>query len=379
MKGKITIFQLAVLLFCCRMLSSLFGARGLEDFAYGDSLKIHIVSMLLQALLLIPAFALNKKYSDDGITASAFRFTGKAGGTVIGAVYYVYIIFFACVALTRFGNYMISTVYPDTPFLLITGCMVLVCAYAARFGIEAIGRISLFAALLLTVEIIAVFFLLAGRFETVWLYSSVAGTGVGNMWFEALIQTAENSDLVLILLLLPQTRSVPDSKEYEGENKIKKGTARGKGKVLFYLVAALTCMEAFNFLARVVFGNFAGSLPFPTFLLETFSHMTVFKNINIVHALPWTFIVFVKITIYITGANNILRQLLPGKAKTVGAPLTLILITLGVYLTVLNRGSFATDQTEAMPGRGFLFYAQVILVFLLPLFFLIISRRKRKQ
>ena len=341
MKSKISLSQFVLLLFCCRMLSSLVYIPGANDFnSYSETLLINIISTVLQAVLLIPAFILNNKFSDDNIVMSAQRLAGKFGG-VTCVFYYLYLLFCAIVSLTGYEYYMVNTVYPDSPALLISGLLIFISAYAAFLGLEAVSRFSLFAALLLIAEIIIVFFSLSGQIEVVHLYPLNAN--INNITQGVMMKTAENSDLVLLLFLLPRIKG----KRYKG--------------VMFYLLLSLTVFEVLNFLVITVFGKLAETLMFPTFVLEIFTHIAVFKNTNIIHALPWTFITFIKITVYMIGINSILPQLLPKKIKAVNIPLNLILISLGTYMLTSNY-----DLFSQLYNYNIMFWVQVFLLTVIP-------------
>jgi spore germination protein KB len=90
---------------------------------------------------------------------------GKIAGSILAGFYIWYFIHLATLVLRNFGEYFIVINYTETPLVFVNLFFMLVIIYVAKLGVEVIGRISEVFLVILTVNVVLVFFLLLGMLD----------------------------------------------------------------------------------------------------------------------------------------------------------------------------------------------------------------------
>jgi spore germination protein KB len=85
---------------------------------------------------------------------------GKVIGKILAGLYIWYFIHMAALVLRDFGEYMITTTFPETPIVFVMGVLSLIIAFALRKGLEVLTRTNELLMLLLP---FFVFFLTAAN------------------------------------------------------------------------------------------------------------------------------------------------------------------------------------------------------------------------
>lgn len=191
-KVKISAYQLFVLVFLFEMGSAIL--VGLAGDAKQDAWMAVLLGMAGGILLFFIYYRLFLFYPELPLTSYLQKITGKWLGRLLGLFYIVYFIYLAARILRDFGELLTTTIYTDTPLLVINTFMVLTLVYAVHKGIEVMARVGeIFFSLIYILAIIGI------------LLIAVSGL----IHFENLKPMLENGWMPVIRTFLGQTINFP--------------------------------------------------------------------------------------------------------------------------------------------------------------------------
>jgi spore germination protein KB len=93
-------------------------------------------------LLFFVYYYLYKYYPDIPLTSYLQKITGKWVGSIIAFCYIVYFLYQASRILRDFGELLVSTIYNNTPLIVVNTCMILTILYGVHKGFEVIARVG---------------------------------------------------------------------------------------------------------------------------------------------------------------------------------------------------------------------------------------------
>ncbi|MDR6123828.1 spore germination protein KB [Bacillus sp. SLBN-46] len=139
-KAKIKASQLFVLVVLFEMGSAILvglGAQAKQDAWI--SILLGLVGGLGVFLIYYRLFLY---YPDLPITSYVQQITGKWIGRMIGFFYVIYFLYCASRVLRDFGELLTSTIYTNTPLIVINCLMIVTIIYAIHKGFEVIARVG---------------------------------------------------------------------------------------------------------------------------------------------------------------------------------------------------------------------------------------------
>jgi spore germination protein KB len=139
-KAKISGYQLFVLVTLFEMGSAIL--FGLGAAAKQDAWIAVLLGLISGLLLFLVYHRLFMFYPDITFTIYVQKITGKLIGRFIGFLYIVYFIYQASRILRDFGELLVTTIYTNTPLLVINCLMILTIIYAIHQGLEVIARVG---------------------------------------------------------------------------------------------------------------------------------------------------------------------------------------------------------------------------------------------
>ena len=157
---------------------------------------LYPLGMIISAL---PLYALYQARPDWDIFDCAYRISPVLS-KILAVLYALFFLFVALLSVTRFDLFATSRLFPDSDFTIFLLIIILISCAAAGFGLEALGRLSGLAVLLVAVTLGFVIAVLLPRFEplnfTPLFYDGVMPTLRGTAAF--LSGTAEAAALAVI-------------------------------------------------------------------------------------------------------------------------------------------------------------------------------------
>ena len=122
---------------------------------------LYPLGMLISAL---PLYALYQARPDWDIFDCAYRISPVLS-KILAVLYALFFLFVALLSVTRFDLFATSRLFPDSDFTIFLLIIILISCAAAGFGLEALGRLSGLAVLLVAVTLGFVIAVLLPRFE----------------------------------------------------------------------------------------------------------------------------------------------------------------------------------------------------------------------
>jgi spore germination protein KB len=139
-KAKINASQLFILVVLFEMGSAIL--LGLGVSAKQDAWISTLLGLAGGLLLFLVYYQLYKYYPSIPFTSYVQKITGKLIGRLLGLLYVIYFIYMSTRVLRDFGELLTTTVYFDTPLIVINSLMMLTTIYAIQKGIEVIARVG---------------------------------------------------------------------------------------------------------------------------------------------------------------------------------------------------------------------------------------------
>ncbi|MFW6035918.1 MAG: GerAB/ArcD/ProY family transporter [Halothermotrichaceae bacterium] len=93
------------------------------------------------------------------------RHFGKYVGSIIGLLYVWYFLHLAAIVIRNFGDFVVITIFPETPVLAVIIAMAVVIAFAVRKGLEVMARSTEILIIFVPVSVIIITSLMLGSVD----------------------------------------------------------------------------------------------------------------------------------------------------------------------------------------------------------------------
>ncbi|AHF05817.1 GerAB/ArcD/ProY family transporter [Desulfitobacterium metallireducens] len=201
-KGRITYKQLILLIFLSRIVTSISFLPGLnEPPANQDIWLSDLLFFPIQLFLASPIYLLWKRFPDQTIIQYSQTIAGKVG-KLVGLLIIWYFLHYTAITLAQYSFFLTSAVMPETPALFFMLSLILVCAYAARKGLEVIGRLSELFAPLIMISLI-LFLSLEVKDMNFKILTPLLEKGIFPVFHGSLIAASKTLEVLGLAMLLP--------------------------------------------------------------------------------------------------------------------------------------------------------------------------------
>ncbi|WP_462410624.1 GerAB/ArcD/ProY family transporter [Neobacillus sp. Marseille-QA0830] len=140
--AKISAYQMFALVILFEMGSAVLFAPGIG--AKQDAWIAVMLGLAGGLLVFMIYYQLFKLYPGLPLTSYVQKITGKWLGRFIGSLYCLYFLYMATRILRDFGDLLVTTIYTDTPLLVINTLLIVTIIYGIHKGFEVIARIGEF-------------------------------------------------------------------------------------------------------------------------------------------------------------------------------------------------------------------------------------------
>lgn len=312
MQKQISVWQFVLLLYICRIFSTMTYAPAMGVGSGGVSVLISwVLSLGIGILVLLPALWLHSMSGDKNVVMLSLSVWRRLG-VGIALCYFVYTMMTAVSTFAHFEFFMTNAIFPQSSTLFFIITMWIAAVYASSMGLEAIARTGavVFAAFLVSFGFIV--FASLGQVDLVELKLPL-----DNIWKEVGASAYEafsrNAEFVVVLLLLPHIKG-----------NLKKG-------VLAFLCMLVVTSEIIAFLILTVLGDYSATQTLPYYTLSSAAEFSIFQRLDALHMTVWVAIALVKIALYLFLSVECLQMLFPEKHKkavSVGCCLLLFVLVL---------------------------------------------------
>ncbi len=163
-KGRIPSSQLTFML-----LDFMQGSIYVTSFTFSFTTRDSWLVVILAGIVYIPFALLNIKLSSRFPNDNIIQINDKVFGSVVGKIISVmYCLFFlpACAINLRVQSAFVANIFIlDTPFLVFAIFLLLLCVWAAKKGIETIGKVSIMLIPFIIVFLVVYFVLLLNKMD----------------------------------------------------------------------------------------------------------------------------------------------------------------------------------------------------------------------
>lgn len=294
-KNKISMAQMALMLFLSRAFSVLTYFPGMTKpvsgtaFLYGT-----IIGYALSFLLFIPLFCLNKWKPEHSVVMDA-KFLFPRGGTVIGGVYFLFLVLLGANTLAHFQFFMVNAVFMQASLWVILIPMMAVAVYAAYVGIEGIARSSFLIFIGFLLAFLLIFFSSFSEIELTNL-KPIEGSFIEEVSRAAYGVLSRSVEILLAYLILP----------YLKKGKLWKGAAG-------FTLLSVVIFESIAFIILSALGEFSYTQTFPFFALASMSEISIFQRLDALYMAIWVFTAFIRLSLLLFLGTDVLKQILPPK------------------------------------------------------------------
>ena len=280
---------------------------------------------------------------------------GKYIGNAIGLLYVWYFIHLAAIILRNFGEFDVAVIYAETPIIFLNICSMLVVIYAARSGIEVMGRSAEVVATIIPVTVILVFLFIYPAIDINNIFP-ILKDGIRPLLGSFLSTiTFPFGELVVFLMIFPHLN---DSKKLVKSSLIRLTIM---GFILFIVTFRDLLVLGPNMFSRIVFPSAITAKLIPNLNVDPI----IFLNQLIGGG--------IKITILLYCGSSALTQIFNLKNyKIFVIPLAIIIVALSEWL---YKSSMETINWSI---NNYAYYA-IPFQLIIPGILLVISLVKRKK
>ena len=139
--GKITSYQMALCVFPTVFSTAVLTMPALtHSYAGRDMWLSPIFGSLIGFLTTWILFRLHDLYPGETIFEYSRHILGKTGGTILGGIYVFFFLYITGYIIREDADFIIISILPEVPRVVIFGSLVLITAYAINGGLMVIGK-----------------------------------------------------------------------------------------------------------------------------------------------------------------------------------------------------------------------------------------------
>jgi spore germination protein KB len=343
-KGKISAFQLAIILYATVLATSILIVPSLTSRVAGRDLWLSPVwASLIGFFTVYVMTQLHEIYPGETIIQYCPHILGPFPGKVIGFLYLISLVHLSGIVLREYAEFIATSFLKDTPMAVVIGSLLFLCAATVRGGVEVIGRSAQVFSGLFVFPLLLMILLLLPEWKINNMFPvlehgmmpSIRGAVTPQAWF---------SQAFLLTFFLPFVTDRVKMRKY------------GYGTVLVILLTLVIT----NLSALFLFGRITPMLVYPVMNVASYVSIADFlEHLESVVMAVWVVGIFVKV-------NAFYYALVLGTAQWLNlSDYRPLVLPYGLLMTLFSFWSLPSLQVVAgLLERSIPFYG--------PLFFTII-------
>lgn len=287
-KNNIGYGQLLILLLMCRVFTVMTYVPLIgKGYTLSTQLIAIVLSVVIQAILVIPVIYLNKANPSMSVTSSAYGIN-KYLGVAYSILYFVYFVVYASNSVLRFQRFIIIRFYPEANRYLWLAVFVIVCVYCAYLGIEGIARSSVFVFLIFIAMVVLMLLMSCRDIDISNYYFDV---NYSNSIYSAVIEDlSRNGEIVALAFLMKY---------------VKKGL---RCSAYGYIASKLIMLEFVTFLIITVLGDFASLTDYPFMEVGSYAGVRLIQRLDAIYMVVWTITAVINIALFIFVCGDIIKE-----------------------------------------------------------------------
>lgn len=281
-KGKISASQLGMMMYLAITPTAILSSPAIMFKYARQDLWISPIWAFSGLVTLFVVLRLHRLYPGQNLVQACERIVGRLPGKVLGFVFPLFLLYINGFIVREYGEFVSGAFLVQTPLIVVTGSMVLVCAMAVRGGVEIVGRFAeLFVPAFITLFLLIILPVIPDlRLSNMLpvmgegIAPSVAGSFVLQSWY---------SEFVIASFLLPY---VTDRKK------------AGKSVMIALLAVVLTLVVS-SLATLLLLGEITGHYNYPFLILARYINLAeFFTHLEALFMAIWVLGAFVKICVF---------------------------------------------------------------------------------
>lgn len=345
MTKKISKWQLVFLLLLCRIFTLM---TYVPAFSQGGGialrLKAAVISILIQAILVIPLIILSNRFPDRSVTEIIYEKSNVAG-CVAAVLYLLFFISLCTGQVLHYVDFLSSSFLHGERFFPLAALLI-VCTYCAYCGTEGLARSSV---VMMLPFLFMVVLMGLGAHEAFSLNNFYFEKGSHGLAEAVMDDLARNGEIVAAAFLMKNLRS-------------------GLKCALYWLLAAKLVVTSLIFaLITGVLGDLADKLGYPFLTVGSLTGSGAFHQNGALYLILWTISAVISISVFISIISGITSEIYHGtKLRNVFSALAVFIVSAAF---MFYKADFSSVRNILCGG-----YAQLILLALIPLLVLICEK-----
>lgn len=142
-KGKISAFQMALMIIPTIIATAVLAVPAITGKQAGRDMWLSpICGAPIGFFTVFIVCQLHKYYPKESIIQYSRHIIGRIPAQILGFVYLFFFLHTCGLINQQYAGFIISSLLPKTPMIVIVVSVVLVCAFAVRGGLEVLGRVA---------------------------------------------------------------------------------------------------------------------------------------------------------------------------------------------------------------------------------------------
>jgi len=356
-KGKISSLQMAILLYPTIIATSIISVPSIvAHYAKNDLWIPPILASVIGFVTVYIAYELHKLYPKQTVIELSEKVAGQFAGKIISLFILVFYILATGHIVRGYSEFIISSFLTNTPLIVITASMILLCAFAVQGGLEVLGRIAMLFSPLFFLPILSFVIFLSPDFEMKNIFP-ILGNGFVPVIKGAIIPGGWFSEIFLIAFLLPYLSDAKKARKYG----------------MLTVFAVMITLVVVNLTVLFVLGTTTASKVFPLMNATRYVSLGGFmENLESIAMAVWIVGAFVKISVFFYASVLGTAQLLKlSDYRILIWPFSIIFVELA-YWSIPNSAEYNSYLMTVLP-----FYGPVTQT-ILPLFLLLLAIGRNK-
>ncbi|MFJ7745356.1 endospore germination permease [Peribacillus sp. NPDC097295] len=357
-KGKISSYQLALIIYPTIFATAILTVPAISHSYAGRDMWISpILGSLNGFFTAYILYQLHKMFPNETIFEYSQHIIGKFPAKVLTWLYVFFFLYMSGFLLREYADFIIITLLPETPRVVIMGTLVLVSSFAISGGLAVVGRTSSLFIPIFIIPIPIIMLFLFHDFDTTQIFPiledglmpSLLGAAVPQAWF---------SEVFIISVLLP----------------FLKDRKKGMKWTIISLIAIMLSLICVNLITLFLFGELTNYYTFPVFkAIRYISFMDFFEHLEAAIIPGWMLGAYIKLTIF-----NYVLVLCTAQCLNLSSYKSLIL-PLGFLMTLFGLWEFYNLQGQTEFTRTVFPFLLPIMLTLIPTLLLVKAKINRRH
>ncbi|SHF28202.1 spore germination protein KB [Seinonella peptonophila] len=358
-RGKISALQMAMILHSTIAATALLAMPSVTmKYAHQDMWLSPIWASLGGFLIVWITFQLHKFYPKESFIEYVPRIIGRFLGSIFAFLYLFFYWIILGDIVREYGEFLITNFLAHTPYSVISGSMLLVCAYAVRGGVEVIGRSAQFFVPIVMPLFLIVLLLLIPDLKPQNMLPMFEHGLKPSLIGAIPPLSAFYGEFFLISFLYPYVS--------DKQNKLRWG--------IYSVLSVVWTMLLVSFSTLLIFGKVGAHLTYPLIGVARYISLADFlEHLESIVAAIWVLSMFIKMTmIYYALSLGTAQWLKLTDYRPLIFPIGILSLVLSIW-TVPNLQVLS----QFINSTGTIYF--LLMQYLIPLLLLIVAYFRRKQ